>query len=32
LLDNNGDGRMDVRKNDLDKNSDINQWLLFEWD
>jgi hypothetical protein len=32
LLDNNGDGRMDVKKNDLDKNSDINQWLLFEWD
>lgn len=32
LLDNNGDGRMDVRKNDLDKNSDVNQWLLFEWD
>lgn len=32
LLDSNGDGRMDVKKNDLDKNTDINQWLLFEWD
>lgn len=32
LLDSNGDGRMDVRKSDLDKNTDINQWLLFEWD
>ena len=32
LLDSNGDGTLDVRKNDLDKNSQINQWLLFEWD
>lgn len=32
LLDTNGDGRMDVKKNDLDKASNINQWLLFEWD
>lgn len=32
LLDTNGDGRMDVKKNDLDKGSEINQWLLFEWD
>jgi len=32
MLDSNGDGRMDVRKNDLDKNIDVNQWLLFEWD
>lgn len=32
LLDTNGDGVMDVKKNDLDKNSNINQWLLFEWD
>ncbi len=32
LLDSNGDGRMDVRKNDLDKNVDVNQWMLLEWD
>lgn len=32
MLDTNGDGKMDVKKNDLDKNTDINQWLLFEWD
>lgn len=32
MLDTNGDGQMDVKKNDLDKNSVINQWLLFEWD
>ncbi|MFM8342514.1 MAG: DUF2782 domain-containing protein [Methylomonas sp.] len=32
MLDTNGDGKMDVKKNDLDKNTDINQWLLFEWE
>ncbi|PPD32993.1 MAG: hypothetical protein CTY19_09120 [Methylomonas sp.] len=32
MLDSNGDGTLDVKKNDLDKNSNINQWLLFEWD
>lgn len=32
LLDTNGDEKMDVKKNDLDRNSNINQWLLFEWD
>jgi len=32
LLDTNGDGQMDVKKNDLDKNTNINQWILFEWD
>lgn len=32
MLDKNGDGVMDVKKNDLDKNLNINQWLLFEWD
>lgn len=32
LLDTNGDGQMDVKKNDLDKGSQVNQWLLFEWD
>ena len=32
MLDSNGDGKLDVKKNDLDRNSQINQWLLFEWD
>ncbi|WAR44457.1 DUF2782 domain-containing protein [Methylomonas rapida] len=32
LLDTNGDERMDVKKNDLDKHSNINLWTLFEWD
>lgn len=31
LLDTNGDGKMDVKKNDMDKNSNINQWILLEW-
>jgi hypothetical protein len=32
MLDSNGDGTLDIKKNDLDKNTNINQWLLFEWD
>lgn len=32
MMDTNGDGEMDVKKNDMDKNLNINQWLLFEWD
>lgn len=32
MLDTNGDEKMDVKKNDLDRGSNINQWLLFEWD
>lgn len=32
MLDTNGDGEMDVKKNDLDKNTNVNQWILFEWD
>ncbi len=30
-LDKNGDGKMDVKKSDLDRGTEINQWLLFEW-
>jgi hypothetical protein len=32
FVDTNGDGRMDVKKNDMDKNTNINLWTLFEWD
>lgn len=32
MLDTNGDGEMDVKKNDLDDNVNINKWTLFEWD
>lgn len=32
FLDTNGDGKMDVRTNDMDKGSNINQWKLLEWD
>jgi Protein of unknown function (DUF2782) len=31
FLDNDGDGKMDVRRNDLDRGSDINMWKIFEW-
>jgi hypothetical protein len=32
MLDTNGDEQMDVKKNDLDENTNINKWTLFEWD
>jgi len=32
MMDTNGDGKMDVKKNDIDKNTNINMWNLFEWD
>ncbi|WP_347988146.1 DUF2782 domain-containing protein [Methylomonas sp. AM2-LC] len=32
MLDTNGDGEMDTKKNDMDKNTNINKWTLFEWD
>ena len=31
FLDNDGDGKMDVRRDDLDKGSNINMWKIFEW-
>lgn len=31
LIDTDGDGNMDVRGNDLDKGTQINQWKLLEW-
>lgn len=32
LLDTNGDGKLDVKKTDFDKNSQINLWTILEWD
>jgi hypothetical protein len=32
FLDTNGDGKMDVRRTDLDRDSNINMWKLLEWD
>jgi hypothetical protein len=32
FLDLNGDGKMDVKKSDLDRNTDINLWTIFSWD
>ena len=31
FLDNDGDGKMDVRTNDLDRGSNINMWKIWEW-
>jgi uncharacterized protein DUF2782 len=31
MLDTDGDGNMDVRRSDLDKGLNINQWKIFEW-
>lgn len=31
LIDTNGDGKLDIRKSDLDKGLSINQWKLLEW-
>jgi len=31
FLDKDGDGKMDVRTNDLDKDSNVNMWKIFEW-
>lgn len=32
MLDTNADGQLDVQKNDMDKNTNINRWNIFEWD
>ena len=32
FIDTNGDGKMDVRKNDMDRDLNINQWKILEWD
>ena len=31
FIDNDGDGKMDVRRDDLDKGSNINVWKILEW-
>lgn len=31
FIDTNGDGKMDVRRNDLDGNAEINMWKILEW-
>lgn len=31
FIDSNGDGKMDVRRNDLDKGSEVQMWRLLEW-
>lgn len=31
LRDTNGDGKMDVRSNQLDQGAEVNMWRIFEW-
>ena len=31
FIDNDGDGKMDVRRNDADLGSNINMWKILEW-
>jgi hypothetical protein len=31
FIDNDGDGKMDVRSNDGDRGSNINMWKIWEW-
>jgi hypothetical protein len=32
FIDTDGDGKLDVRRSDLDKTSNVNQWKILEWD
>lgn len=32
FLDTNGDGKMDVRRSDLENGLNINQWKILEWE
>lgn len=32
FIDTDGDGKLDVRKNDMDRGLNINQWKILEWD
>ena len=32
FYDNNGDGKMDVQGNDLDRGARVNMWKILEWD
>lgn len=32
LIDTDGDGTLDVKGNDMDKGTQINQWKILEWD
>ncbi len=32
LIDNDGDGNIDVKQSEIEKDLKIHQWKLFEWD
>lgn len=31
MVDSNGDGKVDVRRSDLDRDSNVNMWKILEW-
>jgi hypothetical protein len=32
FLDSNGDGRLDIRRSDMNQDTNINMWKILEWD
>ncbi len=31
FIDSNGDGKMDVQRNDMDRGAQVNMWKILEW-
>jgi len=31
FLDSNGDGKLDIRRSDMNQDTNVNMWKLFEW-
>ena len=31
FIDSNGDGKMEIQRNDLDKGAQVNMWKIIEW-
>lgn len=32
FLDSNGDGKLDIRRSDINQDGNVNLWKIFEWD
>ncbi|GAB6140838.1 hypothetical protein JCM14076_15670 [Methylosoma difficile] len=32
FLDTNGDGKLDIRRSDMNQDGNVNLWKIFEWD
>ncbi len=32
FIDSNGDGKMDIRRSDLNQDTNVNMWNILEWD